>query len=68
MLAETTQTDRSLSLKKSYKILLEMYNRSIITWVSHEKSILCYNGFEQVWLFGCGNDKAFFTKPKERFV
>ena len=32
----------------------------------HIRSVLCYNGFEQVWLFGCGNDKIFFNELKER--
>ena len=31
------------------------------------KSNLCYNEFEQVWLFGCGNDKIFFNELKERY-
>jgi len=26
---------------------------------------LYYNEFEQVWLFGCGNDKIFFNELKE---
>ena len=34
--------------------------------MSHIKSVLCYNGFEHVRLFGCGNDKIFFNELKER--
>ena len=59
------QTDNLYS-KKSYKMLSEMHNWSITTWVSHVKSILCYYGFEQVWLFGCGNEKIFFNELKEK--
>ena len=59
------QTDNLYS-KKSYKMLLEMQNRCKTTWVSHIRSVLCYNGFEQVWLFGCRNDKIFFNELKER--
>ena len=59
------QTDNLYS-KKSYKMLLEMQNRGKTTWVSHIRSILCYNGSEQVWLFGCGNGKIFFNELKER--
>ena len=43
-----------------------MQNRGIITWASHVKSTLCYYGFEQVWLFGCGNEKIFFNELKEK--
>ena len=43
-----------------------MQNRGKTAWVSHIKSVLCYNGFEQMWLFGCGNDKMFFNELKER--
>ena len=32
----------------------------------NQKLILYYNEFEQVWLFGCGNDKIFFNELKER--
>ena len=59
------QTDNLYS-KKSYKTLLEMQNRGKTTCVSHIRSVLWYNGFEQVWLFGCGNDKSFFNDLKER--
>ena len=47
----------SLYSKKSYKMLLEMQNRGKTTCDTHIRSVLCYDGFEQVWLFGCGNDK-----------
>ena len=43
-----------------------MHNRGIIIWASHVKSILCYYGFEQVWLFGCGKKKVFFNDIKEK--
>ena len=52
------QTDNLYS-KKSYRMLLEMQNRGKTTWVSHIRSVLCYNELEQVWLFGRGNDKIF---------
>ena len=45
-----------------------MQNRGKTSWVSHIRSVLCCNGFEQVWLFGCGNDKIFFNELKERFT
>ena len=61
------QTDNLYS-KKSYKMLLEMQNRGKTTWLSHIRSVLCYNGFEQVWLFGCGNDNIFFNELKGRFT
>ena len=35
-------------------------------WVSHAKLVLCNNGFEQVWLFGCGNVKPFIKELEER--
>ena len=41
-----------------------MHNRGIIIWASHVKSILCYYEFEQVWLFGCGNE-VFFSELNE---
>ena len=41
----------NLYSKKAYKMLLVMQNRGSTTWVSHVKSILCDNGFEQVWLW-----------------
>ena len=43
-----------------------MQNRGKTAWVSHIKSVLCYNELEQVWLFGRGNDKIFFNELKER--
>ena len=54
----------NLYSKKAYKMLFVMQNRGSTTWVSHVKSILCENGFERVWLFGCGNDTFFFTELK----
>ena len=31
-----------------------------VIWIN-QRSVLCYNGFKQVWLFGCGNDIIFFN-------
>ena len=36
-------------------------NEYIITWVSRVRSLLCINGFGQVWLLGCG-DEGIFVK------
>jgi hypothetical protein len=52
--------------KRAYKMLLVMHNQGKATWVSNVQSILCNNGFEQVWLFGCGNKKSFFVELKSR--
>ena len=52
------QTDNLYS-KKLYKMLLETQCRGKTIWVSHIRSVLCYNELEQVWLFGRGNDKIF---------
>jgi len=52
--------------KKAYRMLLNMHDRGTITWVSRVKTVLCGNGFEYVWMFGCGNEKSFFTELKER--
>jgi hypothetical protein len=52
--------------KKCYNMLLLLHNRGKTTWVSHVQNILLSNGFEQVWLFGCGNEKAFVCELKER--
>ena len=41
--------------RKAYKMLLALHNRGKKTWVSHVKLVLYTNGFEQVWLFSCGN-------------
>ena len=32
----------------------------------HVQSVLCDNGFEQEWLFRCGNDTFFVKEQKER--
>ena len=50
--------------RKVYKMLLALHNRGKTTWVSHVKLVLCTNGFEQVWLFGCGNVKPFISPPE----
>ena len=52
--------------RKAYKMLLALHNRGKTTWVSHVKLVLCTNGFEQVWLFGCGNVKPFIKELEER--
>ena len=52
--------------KKSYNMLLMSHNRGKTTWVSRVKNILVNNGFEQVWLFGCGNEKQFVFELRER--
>ena len=33
--------------------------------MSNVKLVLCNNGFEQVWLFGCGNVEPFIKELKE---
>ena len=52
--------------RKAYKMLLALHNRGKTTWVSLVKLVLCTNGFEQVWLFGCGNVKPFIKELEER--
>ena len=52
--------------RKAYKMLLALHNRGKTTWVSHVKLVLSTNGFEQVWLFGCGNVKPFIKELEER--
>ena len=52
--------------KKAYNMLLDLHNRGKTTWVSHVKNVLCENGFEQVWLFGCGDINRFFCEFKDR--
>ena len=54
--------------KKAYNTLLSMHNKGHKTWVTHINNILCGNGFEQVWLFGCGNEIEFMKELKERLV
>ena len=56
----------SFCSRKAYKMLLALHNRGKTTWVSHVKLVLCTNGFEQVWLFGCGNVKPFIKELEER--
>ena len=51
--------------RKAYSMLLKMHEGAV-TWVTHVKSILCDNGFEQVWLFSYGIEKYFFRELKER--
>ena len=45
-------------------MLSEAHNKGVITWVSHVRSILCYYGFEQVWLFGCENKSCSMNQKK----
>ena len=47
-------------------MLLALHNRGKTTWESHVKLVLCNTGFEQVWLFGCGNVKPFIKELEER--
>ena len=35
---------------------LGLYEKGYVTWVSRVKAVLYNNGFEQVWLFGCGQE------------
>lgn len=52
--------------KKAYKMLFNLHEKGGITWVTHVKAVLCENGFYQVWMFGCGNERVFFAELKER--
>eukprot|EP00745_Piridium_sociabile_P043608 TRINITY_DN8944_c0_g1_i10.p1 TRINITY_DN8944_c0_g1~~TRINITY_DN8944_c0_g1_i10.p1 ORF type:complete len:1137 (-),score=123.12 TRINITY_DN8944_c0_g1_i10:208-3198(-) len=52
--------------KKAYNMLLSMHEKGHTTWVTRVKTILCDNGFEQVWLFGCGYEAGFIKELKER--
>ena len=52
--------------KKAYNMLFLMHQNGHVTWVTYVREVLCANGFEQVWLFGCGNEKDFFKELKER--
>ena len=54
--------------KKAYKMLLNLHNNGSKNWVSQVELALCENGFEQVWLFGCGDEKRFCTEMKERLI
>ena len=58
-----TQPDNFYS-RKTYKMLFALHDRGKTTWVSHVKLVLCNSGFEQVWLFGCGNVKPFIKVSK----
>ena len=35
---------------------LVFHEKEYVTWVTGIKAVLCNNGFEQVWLFGCGQE------------
>ena len=52
--------------KKAYNMLYRLHDKGSKTWVSHVKTILCENGFEQVWLFGCDREKRFIKELRER--
>ena len=52
--------------KKAYLMLVDMDSRGTMTWASRVKRFLCENGFQQVWLFGCGNEKQFCVELRER--
>ena len=56
----------SMYSKKAYNMLVLMHQKGYVNWVTHVKEILCTYGFEQVWLFGCGNEKEFFKELRER--
>ena len=51
---------------KPCKMLFALHNRGKTTWVSHVKLVLCNNGFEQTWLFGCGNVQPFIKELEDR--
>jgi hypothetical protein len=61
------QPDNMFS-KKSYQMLLKLHEKGHCNWVSQVNTTLCENGFEQVWVFGCGNEKQFLRELKERLV
>ena len=52
--------------RKAYLMLLNMHEKGHKTWVTRVKQILYEYGFEQVWLFGCGNEDRFFSEFKDR--
>ena len=60
-----TQPDNLYS-RNTYKLLFAIHNRGKTTWRSRVKSVLCNNGFEQVLLFGYGNDKPFIKELEDR--
>lgn len=54
--------------KKAYNTLLSMHDKGHITWATRIKNILCEHGFEQVWLFGCGNETELMKELKTRLA
>jgi hypothetical protein len=52
--------------KKAYKMLVSMDENGYVTWATRIKMLLCENGFEMVWHFGCGNEKQFIRLLKDR--
>ena len=53
------QPDNLLSKKAHTKMLLTFDGNGYVTCMSRVRSLLCINGFEQVWLFGCGGEDDF---------
>ena len=47
-------------------MLLSLHQKGHTTWVAHVNNILFYNGFRDVWYFGCGNEKGFCKELKLR--
>jgi hypothetical protein len=62
------QQPDSMYSKKSYIMLAELDRKGTTTWVTQIRNLLCYYGFELVWLFGCGNKAAFCQALRERMV
>ena len=57
--------------RKAYAMLYGMKERDCASrnWVAQIKFLLCYNGFDYVWMHGCvGNEKMFITKFKRLFL
>ena len=48
--------------KKAYNMSLGLHEKGYVTWVTRIKTVLCNNGFKQVWLFGCGQEGLFFKE------
>ena len=44
---------------------LGLHEKGYVAWVTRIKTFLCNNGFEQVWLFGCGQEGPFFKELME---
>ena len=67
-----SDTSISKSIKYWFRLLKQpdnfwskkAYNMSL--GLTRIKAVLCNNGFEQVWLFGCGQEGPFFKELRER--